>query len=67
MGVRGPRVNDDGDLTKREIRKALAENVDAQNIIREIPVLEPLLKPQTMKRAFEAIDKDDDGALDLDE
>eukprot|EP00943_MAST-04B_sp_MAST-4B-sp1_P004169 g4169.t1 len=56
-----------GEDDKLEVLKAILENPEVGDFMCQIPELEPLLEPRTFGPAFDAIDQDGGGSLDLDE
>ena len=59
--------DDGGEVDKLEVMKAILENPEVGDFMCQIPELEPLLEPRTFGPAFDAIDQDGGGSLDLDE
>lgn len=59
--------DDGGEVDKLEVMKAILENPDVGDFMCQIPELEPLLEPRTFGPAFDAIDQDGGGSLDIDE
>jgi Ca2+-binding EF-hand superfamily protein len=56
-----------GEVDKMEVMKAIIERPEVGDFMCQIPELEPLLEPRTFGPAFDAIDQDGGGSLDLDE
>ena len=56
-----------GEVDKLEVLEAILKNPDVGDFMCQIPELEPLLEPRTFGPAFDAIDQDGGGSLDLDE
>ncbi len=59
--------DDGGEVDKMEVMKAIIERPEVGDFMCQIPELEPLLEPRTFGPAFDAIDQDGGGSLDLDE
>ena len=59
--------DDGGEVDKMEVMKAILERPEVGDFMCQIPELEPLLEPRTFGPAFDAIDQDGGGSLDLDE
>ena len=59
--------DDGGEVDKMEVMKAIVERPEVGDFMCQIPELEPLLEPRTFGPAFDAIDQDGGGSLDLDE
>jgi len=62
-------LDDDGggEVDKMEVMMAIIERPEVGDFMCQIPELEPLLEPRTFGPAFDAIDQDGGGTLDLDE
>ena len=59
--------DDGGEVDKLEVLEAILKRPEVGDFMCQIPELEPLLEPRTFGPAFDAIDQDGGGSLDLDE
>ena len=59
--------DDGGEVDKKEVMMAIIERPEVGDFMCQIPELEPLLEPRTFGPAFDAIDQDGGGSLDIDE
>ena len=56
-----------GEVDKKEVMSAIIDRPEVGDFMCQIPELEPLLEPRTFGPAFDAIDQDGGGSLDIDE
>ena len=59
--------DDGGEVDKMEVLEAILKRPEVGDFMCQIPELEPLLEPRTFGPAFDAIDQDGGGTLDMDE
>jgi Ca2+-binding EF-hand superfamily protein len=59
--------DDGGEVDKHEVMRAIIDRPEVGDFMCQIPELEPLLEPRTFGPAFDAIDQDGGGSLDIDE